>query len=289
MTPEPSDGPTVARLRLGARLRALRAAAGITRLAQAADAIGGSTAKVSRVENGLLPVRQEDVEALLRLYGAFGAADLQELLALARESARPGWWDGYSERELPAYLRHPLELEAAASVIAVYDCLAVPALLQTEDYARAVASADLARRGWRGGLGLGMLARRRELISRPHPPRVWALVDEAAVRRAPEAGRAVMGGQLAHLIDVAARPHITVQVVPLASPGPLAAPGPFTLLRFPGRDLADVVFLELLTKITTLTLPRDVDRHWQGFNLMAVGALDPGSSVATLRALRAQW
>jgi transcriptional regulator with XRE-family HTH domain len=289
MTPEPSDGPTVARLRLGTRLRALRAAAGITRLAQAADAIGGSTAKVSRVENGLLPVRQEDVAALLRLYGASGVADLEELLALARESTRPGWWDGYSEQELPAYLRHPLELEAAASIIAVYDCLAVPALLQTGDYARAIASADLARPGWRGGLGPRVLARRRELISRPHPPRVWALVDEAAVHRAPEAHPAVMGRQLAHLIDMAARPHITVQVVPVASPGPLAAPGPFTLLRFPGPDLADVVFLELLTKITTLTLSRDVDRHWKGFNLLAVGALDPGSSVATLRALRAQW
>jgi len=288
MMPQPGDGPTVARLRLGTRLRALRTAAGISGQAAAA-AIRSSTAKISRLENGLLPVRQEDVRALLGLYGAATAADSEEMLALARESTQPGWWDRYSELELPAYLRHPLELEAAASVIATYDCLAVPALLQTEDYARALISADGARPGWRGGLGPTMLARRRELISRPHPPRVWAVVDEAAVRRAPGGNPAVMAGQLAHLIDAAARPHITVQVIPVASPGPLAAAGPFTLLRFPGHDLSDAVLLELLTKIVTMAPARDVDRHWKAFNLLAVGALDPDSSVAALRALRAQW
>jgi transcriptional regulator with XRE-family HTH domain len=278
----------VARLRLGTWLRALRTEAGISGQA-AARAIGSSTAKVSRVENGLLPVREEDVEALLRLYGASGAASREQLLALARESTQPGWWDGYSEQELPANLRHPLELEAAARLIAVYDCLAVPALLQTADYARVLSSMDAARPGWRGGLSERMLARRRDLISRSHPPRVWALVDEAALRRGPRADPATMRAQFAHLIDAAARPHITVQIVPFASLNPLAAPGPFTVLRFPSPDLSDAVFLELLTRIVTVPPARDVERYWKTFNMVAVGALDPGASIATLRALQDQW
>ncbi len=281
--PQPGDGPTVARLRLGARLRALRLAAGITG-GRAATVIGSSTSKISRVESGLLPVRQEDVDALLRLYGVSGTGDRDEMLALAQESAQPGWWDRY-----PARIRHPLELEAAASVIATYDCLAVPALLQTGDYARALFSTDRARPGWRGGLDLSMLARRRALVAAARAPQVWALIDEAALRRAPEAGAAVMGGQLAHLIGAAARPHITVQVVPVASPGPLAAAGPFTLLRFPAPELSDVVFLELLTGITTLDGSADIDRYWKTFNLLAVGALDPESSITALRTLRDQW
>src|ERR1035437_10600997 len=84
--------PTIARLSRGARLRALRTAAGIPG-GEAAAVIRSSGSKISRIESGLLPVRERDVAQLLTLYGADGQDERESLLAMARESAHPGWWE----------------------------------------------------------------------------------------------------------------------------------------------------------------------------------------------------
>jgi hypothetical protein len=260
----------------------LRLATGITG-ERAGAALHATGSKISRVESGQVPVRERDVEALLDLYGEGSPAARDELLALARESARRGWWDPYSDL-VPTQVRHCLELEAAASVIATYDCLAVPALLQTEEYAQAVAASEPGSPAWRGGLGPRTLEHRRSLLSSAHPPKLWALVDESVLSR-PAPGPGVMAEQLAHLVKMASqpRPRITVQIVPNDRAAALAAAGPFTILRFPAADLADVVFLELLATITCLERRPAVDQHWRVFNLLATSAMSPEESFTALQ------
>ena len=279
------DSPTVARLRLGARLRALRTAAGITG-ERAGAALRATGSKISRLEGGEVPVRERDVDELLRLYGQPPGAERDEMLAMARESSGPGWWDPYSD-SIPGRLRHCLEMEAAASVIAIYDPLALPALLHTDGYAQAVsARGDAGAPVWRGGLTPRTLERRRSLLASPHLPKLWVLLDEAALARCP-GGPEVMSEQMAYLVKLAGEPHITVQIIPVSRSASVTAAAPFSILRFPASDLADVVFLELQTTITCLTQRNAVDRYWRVFNVLAADALNPETSLTILRSVAA--
>src|SRR6266568_955310 len=206
--PVMAAGPTVARIRLGAALRRMRAAA---RLDQepAARALGATQPKIARIEGGMSAVRTQDVAALLGLYDVTDAALREEMLGLADLSREDGWWAPLS-RDLTVANRHLLDLEAEASQIRVYDSQAIPALLQTDAYARAAASAlapddrRWADRRGRGGLGTAALARRRGLLRLPDPPQVWALIQQAVLTRCPAANPAVLTGQLTELADLAA-------------------------------------------------------------------------------------
>jgi transcriptional regulator with XRE-family HTH domain len=282
---QPGDGPTVARIRLGARLRELRTAAGITG-AQAAGEIRSSASKISRIEGGRVPVRPRDAAELLTLYGMTGPEERETLLGLARASARASWWDPFS-LDLPAQIMHVLNLEAAAARIVAYDSQAVPALLQTADYAQALCSPGSRRTTWRGGLPADVLARRRKLLHVPRPPHLWAIIDEAVLHRPPP-GRdpRVMAGQMARLIEAATTPGITVQIIPGRTPDTLRAPGPFTILRFPhGPELPDVVLLEQLTTISTVERLGEVDHYRETFELLAIKARDRASSLDLLQVI----
>jgi hypothetical protein len=262
----------------------MRTAAGITG-AQAGDALRATGSKISRIESGEVPVRVRDVEQLLDLYGELSPAERDQLLALARVSTGPGWWDPYSD-SVPAAKRHCLEMEAAAAAISTYDPTAVPALLQTGGYAAAVTSSigTGTVREWRSGQSAAILEHRRGILTSGAAPRLWALVNEAALRR--QAGsREVMAEQMLHLIMLAQAPDITVQVVPATASEGLAAAGPFSVLRFPVEDLSDIVFLEALTRFECLERQRDVERYLLLFNLLATAALDREASVAYLHAL----
>jgi hypothetical protein len=127
-----------------------------------------------------------------------------------------------------------------------------------------------------------MLARRRSLLAAPRPPQIWALIEEAVLQRPPGGIHGTLAGQLTRLIEAAAAPGITVQVVPIGAPGPLTAGGTFAILRLPGRDLRDVVVLEQLTTIATVVRLREVDRYWEAFNKIALEARDPETSLQVL-------
>ncbi|MBA2323645.1 MAG: hypothetical protein H0V92_06400 [Pseudonocardiales bacterium] len=119
----------------------------------------------------------------------------------------------------------------------------VAAILQTEEYAKAIAS-----HGWSPLAGqsvqrqVGMRMRRQALLGQPNPPKVWAVIDESVLRR-PIGGRLVVSAQTEHLLELAKRPHVTVQVVPYQFSG-YAAEGSFTTLRFTEPELPDVVYIE---------------------------------------------
>jgi transcriptional regulator with XRE-family HTH domain len=278
----PADtlGPTVLRLMLGNQLHRLREAAGVTH-DQAGYEIRASRSKISRMENGRVGFKERDVADLLTLYGVTDERARAGVLSFARQANIPGWWSKYGD-VLADWFEAYLGLEGAASVIRTFEMQFVHGLFQTEAYARAVtllghkaAPADEIDRR------VNMRLKRQDLLARPEPPKVWSVVDEAALRR-PVGGRAVMRAQLNRLIEVAALPQVTVQVVPFGRGGHAAAGGSFTILRFADPELLDVVYIEQLTSALYLDNRDDVDHYMEVMNHLSAGALTPARTARFL-------
>jgi hypothetical protein len=269
----PATGPTVLRMLLGAQLRRLREASGVTREGAGWE-IRASESKISRMELGRVGFKERDVADLLTLYGVTAPDEREALLKLARDANSPGWWHRYGD-VLPSWFQSYLGLEAAAALIRSYEVQFVPGLLQTREYARAVvllghgraAPAEIERR-------VALRMQRQRLLRRENPPLLWAVVDEAALRR-PIGGPEVMRGQVAALIEATRSPHIRLQVVPFAAGGHAAAGGAFTILRFGDQDLPDIVYIEQLTSALYLDKRDDLDYYAAAMERLCVEAEPP--------------
>ncbi len=252
-------GGTVVRMMLGAQLRRLREAAGITP-DEAGYEIRASRSKISRLEHGRVGCKLRDVNDLLTLYGVTDEQMRSGLLSLARQANNQGWWTQFGDI-LPDWFETYLGLEAAASLIRTFELQFVHGLFQTEGYARAVTmlghraapETEIDRR-------VSLRMARQDLLSSAQPPRVWSVMDEAALRR-PVGGRDVMRAQLNRLLEVAGLNQVTLQVVPFRRGGHAAAGGSFTVLRFGEPDLPDVVYIEQLTSALYLDKPAEVDSY----------------------------
>jgi hypothetical protein len=279
--PEPRAGPGVLRLLLGAQLRRLREAAEITP-EQAGYEIRASRSKISRMEHGRVGFKQRDVADLLTLYGVTDERTRSGILSLAQQANTQGWWRQYGDI-LPDWFEAYLGLEAAATLIRTFELQFVHGLFQTEAYARAVtvlghraAPADEIDRR------VSLRMKRQDLLEDHDAPRVWSVMDEAALRR-PVGGRHVMREQLNRLIEVAALPRVTVQVVPFKRGGHAGAGGSFTVLRFGQPDLPDVAYIEQLTSALYLERRTDVDHYLEVMNRLSAEALTPVGTVRFLR------
>jgi transcriptional regulator with XRE-family HTH domain len=272
--------PAVVRIMLGSHLRRFRDAAGVT-AEQAAHEIRASRSKISRLENGRVGFKARDVADLLTLYGVTDEQDRARMLSYARQANTPDWWSRYGDI-VPDWSREYLSLERAASVIRSFELQFVHGLLQTAAYAQAVtmlahqgaAGAEIERR-------VSMRLNRQDVLYEPDPPRVWAVMDEAVLRR-PVGGTAVMRAQLEHLAEVAALPHVTVQVVPFGRGGHAAAGGSFTILRFAEEEVPDVVYIEQLTSALYLEGRQDVEHYLQVMHDLSVQALTPSRTARFL-------
>lgn len=279
ITAQPGSGPTVLRILLGSQLRMLREVKGITR-EEAGYAIRASGSKISRMELGRVSFKERDITDLLKLYGV-DEDETATLVALAVQANSPGWWHKYGD-VLPDWFQVYVGLEEAASLIRLYEVQFVPGLLQTADYARAVvrlgqpaASPEFIER--KVSLRMG----RQELLTKPGGPRLWAIVDEAALRR-PIGGKEVMRAQLEQLILATEEPQVTLQVMPFRSGGHAAEAGAFTIMRFPEPDLPDVVYLEQLTSALYLDKRDDVEKYTEVMERLSVESESPERSVNIL-------
>ena len=273
-------GPTVLRMMLGSQLRRFRETAGVTP-EQAAYEIRASRSKISRMEHGRVGFKGRDVNDLLTLYGVHDEQIRTRMLAFAQQASTPGWWSKYDD-VLPDWFEAFLGLEGAASVIRTFELQFVYGLFQTEDYARAVtllgnntASAEEIDRR------VSVRLKRQAVLAGPDPPQVWSVMDEAVLRR-PVGGRTVMRAQLAHLIEVASQPRVTIQVVPFARGGHAAAGGSFTVLRFAEPEVPDIVYIEQLTSALYLDSREDVDHYMEVMNDLSTEALTPARSADLL-------
>ncbi len=273
--PDSSDGPTVLRILLGSQLRRLREARGVT-AKQAASQIRASESKISRIELGRNAIREIDVLDLLTLYGV-EPAEREQLLQLAEQSNRPGWWHRYNDI-LPDWFQAYVGMEEAARSIRVYEAQFVPGLLQTEDYATAVISLgdfpiEQAER-------LVVMRKERQRRFREGKLKLWVILDEAVLRR-PIAGREIQAGQLRYLRDSCAAPGFTLQILPYGAGGH-AVPTGFSILRFTERDLPDIVYVENLTSALYLDKQADVDRYLLAMERLSLLAYEPRETPQVL-------
>ena len=273
-------GPTALRMILGTQLRRLREAAGVAP-DRAGYEIRASRSKISRMELGRVGFKDRDVADLLTLYGITDEQMRARMQSLAWQANAPGWWSGYGDI-LADWFEGYLGLEGAASVIRTFELQFVYGLFQTEAYARAVttlgnktASAEEINRR------VSVRLKRQDVLTSPEPPQVWSVMDEAVLRR-PVGGRPVMRAQLAHLIEVASLPGITIQVIPFASGGHAAAGGSFTVLRFAAPEVPDIVYIEQLTSALYLDSREDVDHYLEVMNELSAEALSPARSADLL-------
>ncbi|AYY13553.1 XRE family transcriptional regulator [Actinobacteria bacterium YIM 96077] len=265
---------------LGAHLRRLREAQGITR-ETAGWEIRASESKISRMELGRVGFKVRDIEDLLTLYGVEDAKERAELLKLAKGANTPGWWH-HDGDILPSWFQSYLGLEAAASMIRTYEVQFIPGLLQTPDYARAVIllghshvpAHEIERR-------VTLRMTRQKLLTSEEPPQLWAVIDEGALRR-PIGGVAVMCAQLEALIAATERPNIRIQVIPFRFGGHAAAGGAFNILRFPHQDLPDVVYVEQLTSALYLDKREDVEHYIGTMERLCIQAEPPDETPAIL-------
>jgi transcriptional regulator with XRE-family HTH domain len=273
-------GPTVQRMLVGARLRRLRTEMGLTR-EEAAEAIRASEWKIHRLENGQVGFKDRDIVDLLHLYEVTDPEEVAEFVTLAREANSPGWWRHYGDL-LPSWFRTYVDLEAAAALIRTYEGQFVPGLLQTDDYMRAVVQgAHLEDQGEEVGRRVRLRMARQTLLTREQPPRLWAVIDEAALRR-PVGGREVMRGQLERLLEATKLPNVTLQVLPFAAGAHAAMVGSFSILRFGDQELPDVVYLEHLTSASYLNKTEEVDRYLHVMESICVRAAAPDRTAELL-------
>ncbi|MEV0901302.1 helix-turn-helix transcriptional regulator [Actinoplanes sp. NPDC049802] len=272
----PGGGPTVLRILLGSQLRKLRESRGITREAAGYE-IRASGSKISRMELGRVSFKERDVADLLTMYGVSDSAERDALIGLARQANNPGWWQHFSD-VLPTWFQAYLGLEAAASLIRTYEIQFVPGLLQTPDYARAVimlghagATADEINRR------VDVRLHRQQILTRPGGPQLWAVIDEAVLRR-PIGGVDVMRAQIEALIEAAKLPGVRLQIIPFQAGGHAAAGGPFAILRFPEPELPDVVYVEQLTSAIYLDKREDVDHYAMAMERVCIDAEPPNDT-----------
>jgi Domain of unknown function (DUF5753)/Helix-turn-helix domain len=278
---ETISGPTVLRIVLGGHLRRLREAAGISP-DRAGYEIRASRSKISRVENGRVGFKERDVADLLTLYGVTDERERRHMLSLAQHANSRGWWARYDD-VMPDWFATYVGLEQATSLIRTYELQFVPGLFQTGAYARAVtvlghraAPADEIERR------VSLRLKRQEILTQHEPPRIWAVVDESALRR-PLGGRDVMRAQLRHLLELAELPHVTLQVMPFSRGGHSAAGGSFSILRFAEPDLPDIVYIEQLTSALYLDKQEEVDHYREVMNSLSAEAETPFDSATALR------
>ncbi|MEV4378949.1 helix-turn-helix transcriptional regulator [Streptosporangium sp. NPDC049644] len=262
------------RRRLASELRHLRERAQLT-LEEVSQRLGWSTSKISRIETSRVGVVPKDVGLLLDLY-KIGNSRREELLKLSRDARKRGWWHAYDDlsSEYTAYIG----LEAEATSMRSFAPAAIPGLLQTEDYVRAVVRAGLVLAP-PGEIEHRIEVRmaRQALLSQAEPLCLWTVLDEAAIRRI-IGGPAVMHSQLNRLLEMADLPNITVQVLPFSAGAHSAMSGAFQILQFPEPADPDVVFLENLTDSLYVERDADVYRYTVAFDHLRAKALGPDDS-----------
>nr|WP_221442215.1 helix-turn-helix transcriptional regulator [Nocardiopsis algeriensis] len=266
---------------MGTHLRKLRQSKKISR-EDAGYAIRASHAKISRMELGQVSFKPRDVEDLLELYGVTDPGEREALLGLVSSANAQGWWHQYGD-VLPQWFGVYIGLEEAASVIRTYEVQFVPGLLQSEDYARSVIrlshtvseEEDIESR-------VQMRMHRQRRFEGQGAPRLWAVIDEAVLHR-PYGDAKVMRGQIEHLIELAARPSITVQIATFDVGGHAATGGPFSILRFPTPQLPDLVYLEQLSSAQYLDKYEDTHLYAQTMDRLATQAPPPAETPGILR------
>jgi transcriptional regulator with XRE-family HTH domain len=272
----PRSSPTARRRRLATALRQLREERSLS-AAQVARTVGWSESKVSRIETGRTGIRSDDLDRLLDAYEV-GQEMHTALHTLRRQASHRGWWNSYSDA-LPSWFQSYVGLEDGAKSVMIYQNQLVPGLMQTDEYATAVIRAhrpsvepdEIERQ-------LAARATRQSLLKRSDPLEVWAVLDEAVLRRK-VGGAAMMRAQLHRLREIAALPSVTLQVLPFDHGAHASMGTSFYRLKFPEQGDTDIIYIEDLTSSQYLEEPADIERYTLVIDHLRASALSPEASA----------
>ena len=303
------DSPSVRERRLAAELRRARLAAELSG-PKVAAATSWSPSKVSRIENGRIGVKRDDLDRLLELYDVPPDA-ATELRRLGRHARARGWWEAYAD-SLSAGYATLLRLEAGSSALRAYCALIPHPLLMTPDFIRQVvrstwespSPAEVERR-------VQVCLRRQSVLDRGRHRstdgaggddeafRLTVILDEAVLRRSAAAAGAPSGSsgssashgdrdgqirrdQLAHLAEAARRPSVDIRVLPFAAGIPPVSAGSFSILESTATGAPDLVYLENKTRISFVDAENEVDRYTRDHRLLTEMALSASDSADML-------
>ncbi|MFC5805346.1 helix-turn-helix domain-containing protein [Streptomyces formicae] len=265
-----SVNPTVRRRRLGQELRRLRELKGMT-AEEVAERLLVSQSKISRLENGRRSISQRDVRDLCGVYEVEDHRVVDSLMQMAKDSRQQGWWHAFGDIPYSVYIG----LETDAASLRVYEPQIVPGLLQTRTYAEALITgalpespvSDVEKR-------VQVRMRRQERIQTPdNPLRLWAVVDEAALRRV-VGNRQLMREQLEFLVEQSQLPHVTVQVLPFDMGAHPGITGHYAVLEFPDASDSSVVYIEGVTSDLYLEKANDVHKYTVMYEHLRAQALN---------------
>src|SRR5436190_17352291 len=272
--------PTLRRRELASQLRKLRKQSGRT-VEDVARELLCSPPKISRIETGVRPASLRDVRDLCTIYGVDDSLR-DRLMTLAREAKQQGWWDKYEDIAIDRLIG--LEIEAAQ--ISSYESSVIPWMFQTREYARAVIKGILPRID--DDILDGRVAARltrQEIIKRESPPHFWSLVDESALRRR-VGGNQIMRDQLKGMVELAAIPNMTLQIVPFSLGAHPGLDNTFTLLEFqsaqPPVVYVENVYVENMAGELYLERVSEIDRYKEALMRLRAGALDTESSISLI-------
>jgi transcriptional regulator with XRE-family HTH domain len=272
-----ATSPTVRQRELGKRLRQLRNQHGLT-VEDVAEKLLCSPTKISRLETGTRRPSLRDVRDLTGLYAVDEVTSVA-LMDLARGAREQVWWTQYLDLNLDPYLG----LEQDTTAITSFTTFYIPALLQTEEYTRAIIGSiapkmdpDILRQR------IEVRMRRQQRLEGENPPRYRVLLDEAVLNRA-IGGPAVMAAQLAKVLEAEKHGKVTVQVVPFEIGAHVAQDSNFILFEFEDNpSLSPVVFVEGLTGNQYLEKPSDITRYREAIEYLRDAAHTPRDSLARI-------
>ncbi|WP_326729185.1 helix-turn-helix transcriptional regulator [Streptomyces phaeochromogenes] len=188
-----------------------------------------------------------------------------------------------AKSKYPDHFAEAAEAEAIATAIREYATLLIPGLLQTRAYAEAVFRAykPTAPKAEIDPLVAARLER-AHLLDDPTTPLLWAILDEAAIRREVGSG-AVMGEALQHVAKLTREHRIIVQVLPFDAGAHASMTGALKLMEF--EDAPSLSFVEGPDMGKLLDDPATVARHTLTFDLLQAAAHSPQDSLALLESV----
>lgn len=264
--------PTVRLRRLAGELRRLRTVAGLSR-EQVEEQTGVNEGTLYRLETARARPQQRTLVALLDLYEVKDPLRA-DLLDLSRSSAGQGWSRNYNW-QLPGEYAAYVNFEAEARAVHNYESLFVPGLLQTEDYGRAMIRGVLPTATQHEvDERVQARAERQKLLLSDDPLELWAVVDEAAIRRV-VGGRQVMRDQLLHVLELTEAPNVTVQVITFDAGAHSGMPGSFVHMEFRNELDPELVYVDTLAGDIFLEADDDVRRYRGMFDYLRAIALSP--------------
>ncbi|GHE27828.1 helix-turn-helix domain-containing protein [Streptomyces capitiformicae] len=273
---------TTRRRQLGAMMRKLRAQKGLT-LEEAGRLVGVSKATVSRYETQAGPVKWLVIDALCREYGATDA-ERRAVVNLAKNAKEQGWWSSFAD-SIPESMNLLLTLEDEAVHESHFCCVYVPGLLQTRAYSTALQRAnDVPLEPTEIERLVDIRMKRQEILARPKPPRLWAILDESVIRRVVGSPQ-TMKDQLDRLLEANESPHITLQILPFSKGAHAAALGSFVIIG--GLEPAlDVVYVDFHTGALFLEQEDELEKYRLAFEYLRAQALDMEASSAMIHDAR---